>query len=365
MKNVKLNLAVLGAFSALSMQAFAAPGFVNVPGVGFATSAYTTCNDTGDFGSGASVEPKTQAGATRICATFPNNGATDALKNSTGVITTPYGATTTTPVVGFTLARDITTAVVMNNTATGGVNKTVANIQNQVWKDAAGTSCIYATRVHMNSAPLANGENWELNDVAYGGFSAFTVAGLPTAAGALSVAYWRTGISDEVTFRAGRTFSAVQHHSATAVAPATPILPAGATLPPKTPALPAGLVGQRAIVGVASTLGTVSPWLGYSAATTQSAPVDANWVDFTTDNNFLDPDGSTFPDSSMNYIRVNKTAAGVSGCPSGAVAANWSQANNAIRLRSTGQENQTLIEVAAKGFVPGGSSATTIATPNP
>ena len=150
MKNTVIQAAVAGALSLAAIQAIAAPGFIEIPATGFGASAYTTCNNTGDFGSGTSLEPK-DVTSTRTCATFPNNGTTDALKNPAvgTAVTTPYGTLTTTPLAGFTLAASATTPVTMNNSATGNVAKTVATVTDYVWKDAAGTSCIYGTRVHM------------------------------------------------------------------------------------------------------------------------------------------------------------------------------------------------------------------------
>lgn len=350
MRNLVIKAAVLSALSIASTQVLAAPNFVVLTGSG--TSAYTECNNTGDFGSGNSVEPRDPS-SNRTCATFPNNGTTDAAKNPAvgTAVATAYGSISTTPVVGFSLAASTTRSIVMNNTATGGVDKAMGTLIDLVWKDSAGTSCIYGVRVSLSNTPISGTNYWEANDIARAGFANFTVGGSSlTAAGALSIAYWRTFITDEVTFRAGRTYSAVQHHFATGG-----FLPAGAALPPVSPVPSAA--PQRAIVGVASTTGTVSPWLGYSASTTQAAPVDNNWVDFTTDVNFKDPDGSTYPDSSMNYIRVNKTAGGASGCPATSPTGAYLSTANAIRIRSTGQENQSLIEVAVSGYAPSGASA--------
>lgn len=51
MKNVKLNLAILGALSVLSTQAFAAPGLVSLPVAG-ATTPYVACTGVGKAGVG-------------------------------------------------------------------------------------------------------------------------------------------------------------------------------------------------------------------------------------------------------------------------------------------------------------------------
>lgn len=284
MKNIKLNLAILGALSVLSAQAFAAPGLVNLPVAG-ATTPYVACTGVGkagvgdvpatavfglgNMGSGASVEPKLQNGTTqRVCATFPNNGATDALHNTTGAVTTPYGSINTSPLVGYTLVGSALRTANMNNTYTGGVNKLVSSVEDRVWRNGttAAAQCIFGARVHMNNIDYdvntAGTQNWEVNDVARAGFAA------ASAAGQVSAGYFRTSATDEVTFRIGRTYTSVIHQAdATDLTGETQqTTPSVALAYPLTAGATAGLNINTA---------------------NQTAALSLNYVDFTTDINAL------------------------------------------------------------------------------
>ena len=52
MKFSAIKVAMIGAFGLFTNNVFSL-GFVNIPTTGFATSAYTLCNTTGNFGSGS------------------------------------------------------------------------------------------------------------------------------------------------------------------------------------------------------------------------------------------------------------------------------------------------------------------------
>lgn len=348
MSSNKLNLAILGALSILSTQVFAAPGLVNLPVVG-ATTPYVACTGVGkvgvgdvpagslfgagNMGSGVSVEPKTQNGTTqRVCATFPNNGATDVLHNTTGAVTTPYGSIDTSPLVGYTLVGSAARPVTMNNVYTGGVTKTVANVDDRVWRNGttAAAQCIFGSRARMvftaglpanDPARLADGTYWEVNDIARAGFAA------ALAAGQVSAGYFRTGITDEQTFRIGRTYTSVIHQADVTdlTGETQQTTPSVALAYPLTAGATAGL-----------NINTAS----------QTAALSLNYVDFTTDINAQDPDLSKFPNSSMNYVKAP--------CPNGT----FITLANAIRLRSTSQEGQPAIEANVSGFAPTGATVT-------
>lgn len=308
MKHTTLKLAVLGAFGLASAQVLAT-GFVNLPATGFAvgsdTSAYTPCNTSGDFGSGIATKPT--AGANNTCAVFP----------------TPLEISP--PAAGFTLIDSASRPAVMNNTYTGGVNKTVATVTEYVWRNAAQTECIYGAKVVMNNTDYNTGASsnqyFEVNDLARGGFS-----GLP-----VDVAYSTKPLVAEVVYRVGRTYTSVQHRDS------------GYSVQPLT-----GLGSSPSINGLNSYPGT-------AGATQQLADLDDNWVNFTMDVNFLDDDGSTVAASGLTYVKTT--------CNSD--SPDDHEADGAIRLRQTFQElsgdgvtGNPFIEIAVRGFVPPGGSIT-------
>lgn len=304
MKYLSLKLAVLGALGMTSVPVFAT-GLVSLPATGVSvtggTSAYITCNTTGNFGSGsgagAPVKPTTSANNT--CAVFPANESTS-------------------PVSGFSLVTSATRSVVMNNTYTGGVNKTVGSVTEYVWRNAAETECVYGLKVQNNNTDYhtaAGNQYFEVNDVARAGFSGLTI----------SVGYSTIPTISEPVYRIGRTFTAVQHRAS------------GYSSQPLT-----GLGSSPSINGLNS-------WPGTASATQQRADINTNWVNFTTDINFLDDDGSTSAASGLMYVR----AACNSDDPED------HELNNAIRLRQTFQElagdgvtANSFIEVPVRGFVP-------------
>lgn len=309
MKHTKLNLAVLAVFGFASQMTLAT-GFVNLPTTGFTvsggTSAYTVCNTSGNFGSGVATKPTTSSNNT--CAVFPANELTS-------------------PETGFTLVASASRSVVMNNTYTGNTDKTVGTVTEYVWRKQTGSTyeCIYGAKVvntntDYNTSAAGN-QYFEVNDFARGGF-----AGLP-----VDVAYSTIPAVAEPVFRVGRAYTAVQHRAS------------GYTAQPLT-----GLGSNPSINGLNSFPGTAS-------ATQQLADIDTNWVDFTTDVNYLDDDGSTSAASGMFYVKTTCSSA----------SPTTSVSDEAIRLRQTFQElagdgvtANPFIEIKVRGFVPPGGSIT-------
>jgi hypothetical protein len=279
---------MLGCALVLAAFTVNATGLVTIPNTGFivsgGTSAYTLCNTSGNFGAVQPVGPTTSAN--NSCAVFP---ATDAAS----------------PVAGFTLITTASRPVVMNNTYTGGANITVATLTDYVWRNAVMNECIYGAKVVMNSndydvgTPLSQYMN--ITDLARGGFS-----GRPVSAGYSSIAAAAWG-----AYRVGRSFTSVNHEGLGAV-----------DQPFTTPAFS----------------------LSINAA--QSASINDNWVDFTTDIFYARPEGVsgaiTAAASSSFYIK--------STCSSAAPVA----VANAIRLR---QAMAPYIEVSVTGFAPPAASA--------
>jgi len=289
MKNIKLKLAVISALNLLSTQPQAA--FQSLPASG-GTTAYIDCNTTGNFGSGASVKPATSS--TAECH-VPQSATNPPDPTGEGSGYTMY--------LGSAKVRTI----VMNNTYTGGVAKTIGTLNDYVWRNAAGTSCIYGTKVTMS----LTGSNYRVNDITRGGFAGKTV----------KAAYKYPGVPSEVVFRVGRAYTAVQHRAS-----------GYSSLPPT------GLGSSPSINGLNS-------WPGTASATQQKADWDDNWVDFTT---VVDTSSAA---SSWMFIKAD-------ACPalSGIVPADTA---DAIRLRLTFQNvsSYPFIEISLPGFAPAGGSA--------
>lgn len=310
MKYLSIRLAVIGALSVISSQALAT-GFVPLPAtgvsVGGGTSAYILCNTTGNFGSGTPVKPTTSANNT--CAVFP-------------------ASETASPETGFTLVTSASRPVVVNNTYTGGANKTIGNVTEYVWRNAAETECIYGAKIvniGTDYHSASGNQYFEVNDFARAGFSGLSI----------SVAYATnfTTVAEPV-YRIGRTFTAVQHRGSGST-PGTGYLAQPLTSPGST----ASITG-------------VNVWptpSGQPTSAQQTASLNDNWVDFTTDVNFLDDDGSTSAASGLFYVK----AACNSDDPED------HEYNNAIRIRQTFQElsgdgvtANSFIDVPVRGFVP-------------
>lgn len=317
-----IKLAVITALGVLSSPVLAT-GFVNIPSTGFTvsggTSAYTLCNTTGNFGSGsganAPVRPTTSANNT--CAVFPSRESKAPDANYTGLDADP--------------ATSTSQPIVMTNTYTGGNPITVGTLTQYVWQRSTGSGtyeCIYGTKIVMSNTDyntgLSGSQHFEVNDVAFGGFSGLTV----------DAAYATIATVAEPVYRIGRAFTAVQHRAS------------GYAAQPLT-----GLGSNPSINGLNS-------WPGTASSTQQQADIDVNWIDFTTDVNYLDDDGSTSAASGMMYLRTSCS----SPLPS-------TPTTNAIRLRQTFQEpaggggDNPFIEVAVPGFLPGSGSGSVAPAP--
>jgi len=272
MKKTSLLSAMIGVLSIASTSAMAT-GFVTLPSTGFTvpggTSAYTLCNTTGDFGTYESIEPTfdPNGGENNTCAVPGNNP----------------------PESGYTEV-----ASASRNVVTNGV--TIATVTDKVWRNSAGTSCIYGAKLKMKNADYnpntAGTQYFEVNDVQRAGFS---------DRGPVAIAYnfvtRAAGQSDEVLFRAGLTQTAVVHQVGDDDQPLTSV-----------------------------------------------APISTNWVDFTSDVNYNDPDGSSMRDSSWFFVK--------SGCTSATPAA----LTGALKVRQLGQEGQPDLTISVDAYAPAGAN---------
>lgn len=324
MRNVTLKLAVVGAFFA-STQAIGA-GFTAIPKtVPIAGSAYITCNPTGDFGSGS--------------------GANSSVKNPVApndacYVTPAPAADLTAPVAGFTLVASANRPVTLNNVYSGNTNKSIGNVLDVVWRNAAKTECIYGTKFTATATDYnttaAGNQYFEANGIARGGF----IDSSTSTPRDITVAYSRSSATSDVLYRSGRTYTSVQHRSG------------GTDL-----ALPPTGLGSNPSISGKDSNG------GFSTAAQQKADVHNNWVEFTTDANARDDDGSTTASSAMFYIKTT--------CSSAAPVA----VADAIRLRQSFQEQSTdganppadqrFIEVTVSGYVPPNGLGNSPAHTNP
>lgn len=305
MNNAALKLALTAALGFVSAQASAA-GFVALPATGFSvpananypgsptgTSAYIPCNTTGNFGTGLTTPP--YPGGVDDCAVFPTN---------------EFNA----PVAGFILITAANRPVIVNNTYTGGASKTVGNVQEYVWRNAAQTECIYGAKVLMSASssadylPGGSVDYFQMNDFARGGFGNRPI----------EAAYYFGSMTGEVITRIGRSYTSVQYRDVAQFAE-QPLI---------TPVFAGTINGIDG--GPLSTLPT---------AVQQSASINENWVDFTTKAS-----GNFNPHSSVMYVKTT--------CTSEAPAA----VDGAIRLRQS--SSGRFIEASVLGFAPPGAVIT-------
>jgi len=280
--NAFMLLIIAGMGSNLTL---AADGFVKLPKQGFADSAYVQCNPTGNYGATKAVAPSDAS----------NNACS---VSSTNLMTSPMNS----PIEGFSMIGMQVSGATLPASYTGandGVG--VATITDTFWRNKEKTECILSTHVQMNDVSLANGQYWEVNDILRAGFKNKEI----------EVAYFYKPQPDveggnvEMLFRAGRTYNSVKYKENQA-------LPSLKNAPPVNKGL----------------------------SDINAAAVSENWVDFTTDINFKDPDGSTRQMTSMFYIKYN--------CDDQEPV----EKEGAIRLRTTGQNGQEPIQINISGLVP-------------
>ncbi len=270
MKKMTLRTSMLTAL-AMSSTSVLATGFVTLPATGVAvpggTSAYLTCNLTGDFGSAESIPP-----------TFAPNGG---LNNTCAV---PSNAP---PIAGYAQVASVTRNIVINA-------RTIGTVTDRVWR--SGTNCVYGAKIRLDNVDynpsLAGTQYYEINDFVRAGFR---------NRGPVSAAYnfvtRGATQSDDVLYRAGLTFTSIVHQPGDSAQPLTSV-----------------------------------------------APISNNWVDFTTDVNFMDPDGSSQRDSSWFFVKSTCTTAAPTSL------------TGALRFRQKGQEGQPDLEISVSGYAPAGAN---------
>lgn len=330
MRNVTLKMAVLGALSFVSTQVYAA-GFVSLP-ASPTGSAYINC-----YNANRVVPPST---ADDVKGNFGSYPIASPLQPSTTVNHTCFVAKPTfesvAPISGYTLiatrSGDIPPAT--------GLTGSIGTIVDRVWRNAANDTCIFGTRVTMTNVdhdPVTSGtQHFEVNDIARGGFGT----------GAVNVAYtfFSTTGNTSPVYRAGRTFTSVQHRAL-----------AYNTLANKEQNgigyLDLPTIGGSSTLNINGVNSTIDATTTASVSSAQQdAQVNSNWVDFTADTVFADDDGSTNALSGYTYIQAACNATNPD-----AVGASWVKAG-AIRLRQTAQEFAIFKEIEIDGYAPPGAT---------
>jgi hypothetical protein len=337
MKKSLLKLAVLGALGLASAQAFAA-GALSPLVAAPAGSAYINCYNTGR------VIPVMPATTTALLAR--TNFGTNAI--GAGAVAacaiTGLANDSTPPLTGYALVVSASRVV---PTVTGGAGN-IGTVTDRIWRKPAATApvtptdmCIFGAKFTAVNADhdsgLAGTQLFEVNDIARGGFS---------GSGTVNVGYFIQAANASPVYRAGRSFTSVQHRA----------YKFAGTLSEKqnngTGYLDLPTIGGLSTLNIN---GVNTPITGATIATTggvatlQDAQINSNWVDFTTDAVFTDDDGATNPVSSMTYVEAP--------CNSDSVAtinATWVKAG-AISLRQTAQENTTFKAIDISGYAPPGA----------
>ena len=343
MRNVKLQLAVLGALGLVSSQVFAAGTLCALPAAPTGSAYINAYND------GRVIPPLAGPATTAILARSNFGTTTDGgsaglceitgLSNDGVAPATGYGAIAV-------VSRTSTIPSV-----TGG-STSIGEVVERIWRKPAATAPVTATPMCILGTKISNLSNtdhdsgtggtqlFEINDIARGGFS---------GSGTVNVGYFKQAANASRLYRVGRTYTSVQHRAYK--------YGAGATLAEQqnngTGYLDLPTIGGSTtldINGVNTPIGAGVVATTGGVATLQDAQVNSNWVDFTADSVYADDDGSTNPVSSMTYVEFpcNTDSAAT-------IRDTWVQPG-AISLRQTAQENTTFKRIDLSGFAPPGAT---------
>ena len=260
-----------------------ATGFVNLPAAGKLIAGGTTTFTLCNTTGNFGSNP---AGSTPPTFT-PGTG----LNNTCAV---PVNAP---PIAGYVQTANTISNIVLKNAFTNNTAVTIGTLTDVVWR--SGTTCVYGAKIRLNNvdydkrATSPGFQYFEVNDTLRAGFRNKPV----------DIAYnfvtRSTTQSDEVLYRAGLTYTSVPH-------------PVGAANQPLT----------------------------------STAPISTNWVSFTSDINYFDPDGSSTRDSSWFFVK--------STCTTAAPV----KLANALELRQLGQEGQPIITIKVPAYAPVGANVT-------
>lgn len=197
------------------------------------------------------------------------------------------------PMTGYQQTATTVRNLVMNNAYTLRQAITIGTVTDTVWRK--DKQCIYGAKIRLTNVDydrrsVSPGfQYFEINDVVRGGFN---------TSGKLAIAYHYTTLgsagSDDVLYRAGLTYTSM-------------------VFQPNSQA-------RRPL--------------------TNKAPLNPNWVDFTTDINYRDDDGSSVKDSPWLLIKGSCTSTAPKNLA------------GALLFRQMGQEEQPLIELSTDSYAP-------------
>lgn len=329
MKSI-IRLAVAGALGFTSMQTFAL-GFEPLPSSPSA-SAYINC-----YNANRVVPPINADDVKGNFGSYPISAVSlpTTTANHTCFVAKPTFESTA-PISGY-ISIGLRTTNIPTATGAGGFIGTVVD---RVWRNASNM-CIFGTRVSLNTNDhddaISGTQYFAVNDIARGGFS---------GSGTVNVAYtiFSTSNTSAPIFRAGRSFTSVQHRARAYDSLANKAQNGIGYLDLPT-------------IGGSSTLninGVNSPILSNVIASAspsqQEAQINSNWVDSTTDTIFNDGNGSGTPLSSFIYIQ-----APCDGSNPNDANHSWVK-SGAIRLRQTAQEGSSFKEIVIDGYAPPGAT---------
>lgn len=159
-----IKLAVLGAFSLLATESFAA-GSLCALSTSPSGSAYIDA-----YNSGRVIPPLAGPATTALNARM-NFGTTTDGGSAGNCEITGLANDSTTPVTGYTLVVSASRTV---PTTTGGSGN-IGTVTDRIWRNAAGTMCIFGTKFTAANADhdstTAGTQYFEVNDIARGGYS--------------------------------------------------------------------------------------------------------------------------------------------------------------------------------------------------
>ena len=348
MKNSLLKLAVLGTLSTLgaASQAFAAGSLC--PLVAAPTgSAYIDV-----YNAGRTVPPLAGPAVSSLASRM--NFGSDSPKSATAAGSceiTGLASDATAPLPGYGLQ---VTSASQSITNPGGT--TIGTVVERIWRKPAATApvtptnmCIIGTKVTLSTNAFYDSSTgyFEMNDIARGGY---------TNSGTVNVGYFALPTTPALSpvYRAGRTFTSVQHRAYTYGVNQQERQNNGIgylDLPT------IGGLNTLAINGVNTPINGTTVATTGGVATLQDAQVNDNWVDFTVDSVYADDDGGTNPQSSLAYVEFPcnaDSAAVMNSVVASGSTLGWRKAG-ALRLRRTAQELTTFAEISLTGYAPPGA----------
>lgn len=330
MKSI-IRIVVIGGASLASMQSFAL-GFEPLS-ASPSGSAYMNC-----YNANRVVPPTTTDEVKGNFGSYPIYGPSvpTSTTNNTCFVAKPTFESTA-PLSGYTLIATRSTVLPTSMGAGGNIG----TIVDRVWRNAANDTCLFGTRITMNSndhdLTTPGTQYFAVNDIARGGYS---------GSGTVNIAYtiFSTSNTSAPIYRVGRSFTSVQHRAKSYDS-------LGNKAQNGIGYLDLPTIGGSNTLNINGVNLPIASWVTATAtASQQEAQINSNWVDFTTDTTFSDGHGSGTPLSATTYIQASCDASNPDDTSSP-----WLK-TGAIRLRQTGQENSSFKEIIIDGYAPPGAT---------